>query len=113
MGRLKVLVQPVASQWEELADQLQMTADVEIIQNTPRNYSPAKCLRDLLNRWLSKKDRSSTVGKLCQALLADEEIVGGADVANNLEEEFKGRRGECVSCLVSCGIVCSDFVTLL
>ena len=98
LGRLKVLLQPVAGQWEELADQLQMTAVVEIIHNTPKNCSPAKCLRDLLNRWLSKKERSSTVGKLCRALIADEEIVGGSDVANKLEEEFIGRRGMYISC---------------
>ena len=94
MGRLKVLLQPVAGQWEELADQLQMTAVVEIVRNTPRNISPPKCLRDLLNRWLNKKDGHPTVEKLCQALRADDEITGGDTVANNLEGEFKDRKGK-------------------
>ena len=88
LGRLKVLLDPVAGYWQALADQLEMTGVVPTIENTSNNNTPAKCLRDLLNRWLNREQ--PTVETLCQALRADEEIIGGAGVAKKLEEEFKG-----------------------
>ena len=89
---LKILLRPVAAYWDALADQLEMIEVVEIIRNTPGNNTPPKCLRDLLNRWLNKKDGNPTVEKLCQALRADEDIIGGDTAAKNLEE-FQFQRG--------------------
>lgn len=89
LGHLKALLQPVAAYWQALADQLEMTGLVPIIENTSKNNTPTNCLRDLLNRWLNREQ--PTVEKLCQALRADDEIIGGAGIAKKLEEEFKRR----------------------
>ena len=68
-----------------------MTSLVPTIRNTPDNTRPPAFLRDLLHRWL---DRSHpTLEELCQALREDNEIIGGAGVADKLEEEFQGQRG--------------------
>jgi len=89
LGVLKRLIQPVAAHWVALADQLGMTSLVATIQNT-RHDTPPAFLRDLLYRWLMKGH--PTLQELCQALRGDDEIVGGAGVANNLEERLRGQR---------------------
>jgi len=81
------LTQRVAPYWVELADQLGMTSDVSTIRGTPDNVTPSLFLRDLLFRWLNKGH--PTLEKLCQALRSDDAIIGGAQVAIELEEEFK------------------------
>ena len=91
MGVLKRLIQPVAGHWIALADQLGMTSLVPTIQSTPQNVGPAAFLRDLLNRWLNKG--RPTLETLCKALREDDEIIGGAGVANKLEETFRDKRG--------------------
>jgi len=50
------------------------------------NTHPPAFLRDLLYRWLAKGH--ATLEELCQALREDDEIVGGAGVADNLREKF-------------------------
>ena len=90
LGDLKQLIQPVAAHWVPLADQLRMTSLVATIQSTPHNNTSPAFLRDLLYRWLMKGHR--TLEELCQALRKDVEI-GGAGVADKLEEEFRGQRG--------------------
>ena len=70
-----------------------MTSQVAVIKNTPANTNPPEFLRDLLYRWLSKEHPSPTLEALCHALRADEEIIGGGQVARKLEEEFQGQRG--------------------
>ena len=85
------MIQPVAAHWVALADQLGMTSLVETIRSTPDNTRPSAFLRDLLYRWLAKGH--PTLEELCQALREDDEIVGGAGVADNLEERFRGQRG--------------------
>ena len=90
LGDLKRLIQPVAAHWVALADQLRMTSLVATIQSTPRNNTSPDFLRDLLYRWLMKGHH--TLEELCQALRKDVEI-GGAGVADELVEEFQGRRG--------------------
>jgi len=91
LGVLKRLIQPVAANWVALADQLGMTSLVATIRSTPDNIRPPAFLRDLLYRWLMKGH--PTLEELCQALREDDEIVGGAGVADNLEEWFRGQRG--------------------
>jgi len=81
------LTQPVAPYWVELADQLRMTSDVSNIRGTLSNNTLSLFLRDLLYRWLNKG--CPTLEKLCQALRSDDAIIGGAQVATELEEEFK------------------------
>jgi len=68
-----------------------MTSLVPTIQGTPQNVGPAAFLRDLLNRWLNKGQ--PTLETLCKALRRDDEIIGGAGVANTLEETFRNKRG--------------------
>ena len=90
LGTLKPFLQPVSAYWVPIADQLGMTSQVAVIQNTPANTGPSAFLRDLLNRWLNREHPSPTLEALCQALRGDEEIIGGANVAKNLEEMFQG-----------------------
>ena len=80
----------MSSYWVPIADQLGMTSQVAVIQNTPANTGPPAFLRDLLFRWLSREQPSPTLEALCQALRGDDEIIGGANVAKNLEETFEG-----------------------
>ena len=92
LGRLKPLLQPVAGYWIAIADQLGMTSCVATIQATPGNTRPSDFLRDLLHRWLNQGRPS--LEKLCQALRKDGEIIGGAGVADKLEEEMlRDQRG--------------------
>ena len=90
LGRLKRLLQPVSPHWVSIADQLGMTSQVAVIRNSPANTDPPAFIRDLLFRWLSREHPSPTVEALCQALRGDDEIIGGANVAKNLEEAFQG-----------------------
>ena len=90
LGTLKRLLQPVSAYWVPIADQLGMTSQVAVIQSTPANTGPPAFLRDLLFRWLSREQPSPTLKALCQALRGDDEIIGGANVAKNLEETFEG-----------------------
>ena len=90
LGSLKKLLQPVSAYWIPIADQLEMTSQVSVIQSTPANTSPSAFLRDLLYRWLSREHPSPTLEALCQALRGDDEIIGGANVAKKLEETFQG-----------------------
>ena len=92
LGILKRLLQPLSPYWVPIADQLAMTSQVAVIRSTPDNTGPPAFLRDLLFRWLSREHPSSTLEALCQALRGDDEIIGGANVAMNLEEEFQGLR---------------------
>ena len=91
LGVLKQLIQPVAAYWIALADQLRMASHVPTIRSTLDNTRPPDFLRDLLCRWLTKGH--PTLEELCQALREDDEIIGGANVAYNLEERFQGQRG--------------------
>ena len=91
LGLLKLLLQPVAGYWIAIADQLGMTSCVATIQATPGNISPSDSLRDLLHRWLNQGRPS--LEKLCQALRKDGEIIGGAGVADKLEEKLRDQRG--------------------
>jgi len=93
LGRLKQLLHPVSPYWVPIADQLEMTSQVAIIQNTPANTGPPAFLRDLLYRWLSREHPSPTLEFLCQALRGDSEIIGGDNVARILEEEFRLKKG--------------------
>ena len=90
LGTLKPFLQPVSAYWVPIADQLGMTSQVAAIRSTPDNTSPSAFLRDLLNRWLSREHPSPTLEALCQALRGDDEIIGGTNVATNLEERFQG-----------------------
>ena len=90
LGTIKSLLQPLSPYWISIADQLGMTSQVAVIRSTPDNTGPPAFLRDLLNRWLSREHPSPTLEALCQALRGDEEIIGGANVAKNLEEMFQG-----------------------
>ena len=87
---LKPLLQPVSAYWVPIADQLGMTLQVDVIWSSPRNTGSQAFLRDLLFRWLSREHPSPTLEALCRALRGDNEIVGGANVAKNLEETFQG-----------------------
>ena len=90
LGTLKQLLQPVSAHWVPIADQLGMSSQVAVIQSTPANTAPPAFLRDLLFRWLRRDQPSPTLKALCQALRGDDEIIGGADVAKDLEETFQG-----------------------
>ena len=90
LGTLKPLLQPLSPYWISIADQLRMTSQVALIQSTNANTGPPAFLRDLLFRWLSREHPSPTLEALCQALRGDDEIIGGANVAKNLEEMFQG-----------------------
>ena len=90
LGTLKRLLQSVSPYWIPIADQLGMTTQVPVIQSTPANTGPTAFLRDLLFRWLRREQPSPTLKALCQALRGDDEIIGGADVAKDLEETFQG-----------------------
>ena len=90
LSTLKRLLQPLSPYWVPIADQLGMTSQVAVIQSTPANTGPPAFLRDLLYRWLSREHPSPTLEALCQALRGDDEIIGGANVAKNLEEAFQG-----------------------
>ena len=92
LGTLKRVLQPLSPYWISIADQLGMTSQVAVIRRSPDNTSPSAFLRDLLFRWLSREHPSPTLEALCQALRGDDEIVGGANVAKNLEEVFQGLR---------------------
>lgn len=93
LGKLKLLLQPVAAHWVAIADQLGMTSDVATIQSKPGIADSPGFLRELLYRWLNREPRA-TVGTLCEALRNDAEIIRGAAVANQLEEKFcPGQRG--------------------
>ena len=92
LGTLKPLLQPVSAYWVPIADQLGMTSQVAVIRSSPDNTGPSALLRELLFRWLSREHPSPTLEALCQALRADNEIVGGANMAKNLEEAFQGLR---------------------
>ena len=87
------MLQPVSAYWVPIADQLGMTSQVAAIRGTPDNTGPSAFMRDLLNRWLSRKHPSPTLKALCQALRGDDEIIGGCIVANRLEEEFSSQIG--------------------
>ena len=89
LGVLKPLIQPVAAHWVTIADQLRMSSHVPTIKSTAGNTNPPECLRDLLHRWLNQGD--PTLETLCQGLRSDTEIIGGAQVANILEEEFQNQ----------------------
>jgi len=87
LGKLKLLLQPVAAHWVAIADQLGMTSCVPTIRSTTGITDSPGFLRELLYRWLSRRSRT-TVETLCQALREDAEIIGGASVADQLEEKF-------------------------
>ena len=91
LGVLKQLIQPVAAHWVALANQLGMTSLVPTIWSTPDNTGPPAFLGDLLYTWLMKGH--PTLEELCQALREDDEIIGGAGVAQKLEERYRGQRG--------------------
>ena len=82
----------IAAYWVAIADQLDMTREVDIIKQTP-GYTVESGLRDLLNRWLHRDCPPPTLEDLCQALRADSEITGGNRVANILEDKFLGQSG--------------------
>ena len=69
-----------------------MTSQVAVIRSSPDNTGPSVFLRELLFRWLSREHPSPTLEALCQALRGDDEIIGGANVAKNVEEAFQGLR---------------------
>lgn len=93
IGELKRLLQPVAAHWVAIADQLGMASCVRTIRSTSGTTGAPDCLRELLYRWLNREPQA-TVEALCQALRNDAEIIGGAAVANQLEEKFcPGQRG--------------------
>lgn len=91
LGRLNRLLQNVSAYWIPIADQLEMTLEVDIIRNTPGNTNPSQFLRDLLHRWLNREH--PTLETLCQALRGDIAIIGGVNVAKKLEEEFQALKG--------------------
>jgi len=90
LGTLKALLQPLSPYWVSIAEQLGMTSQVAVIRSSPDNTSPQAFLRHLLFRWLSREQPLPTLEALCQALRGDDEIIGGANVAKNLEEAFQG-----------------------
>jgi len=93
LGKLKLLLQPVATHWVAIADQLDMTSCVATIQSKHGIADSPGFLRELLYRWLNRGSRA-TVEALCQALREDDEIIGGAAVADQLERKFcPDRRG--------------------
>ena len=75
--------------WIPIADQLGMTSQVAVIRSST-DTGPSAFLRELLFRWLSREHPSPTLEALCQALRGDDEIIGGANVAKNMEEAFQG-----------------------
>ena len=90
LGVLKRLLHPISAFWVAIADQVGMGSHVPAIRGTPSNTNPPEFLRDLLFRWIGLGH--STLELLCQGLRDDPEIIGGVEVANNLEREFKNRR---------------------
>ena len=91
LGKLKAQLVSVAAHWVDIADQLNMTLEVDIIKSN--HYGVEERLRELLNRWLNREDPSPTLEALCQALRNDRAIIGGANMASKLEEEFKNSGG--------------------
>ena len=91
LGVLKRLLNPISAFWVSIADQIGMGSHVPTIRSTPSNTNPPEFLRDLLFRWIDHGH--STLEVLCQGLRNDPEIIGGVEVANNLEKEFINRRG--------------------
>ena len=67
-----------------------MGSHVPAIRRTPSNTNSSEFLRELLFRWIGQGH--STLEILCQGLRDDPEIIGGAEVAHNLEKEFQNRR---------------------
>jgi len=92
LGTLKVKLGDVAAYWVAIADQLGMSSKVANIKSAVLNVGPSHFLRDLLERWLGQNP-PPTLEALCKALRADSEIIGGAQVARELEDEFGKRRG--------------------
>ena len=92
LGVLKVHLRDVAPCWVEIADQLGMQSEVDMIRRSPDNTKPYDFLRNLLFIWLNR-DPIPSLEKLCQALRADPAIVGGSRIARELEEEFQSRTG--------------------
>ena len=90
LGALNQLLRPVSAFWVAIADQLGMGSHVPAIRDTPSNTNPPEFLRDLLFRWIDHGQ--STLEVLCQGLRDDPEIIGGAEVANELEKKFQNRR---------------------
>jgi len=90
LGTLKRLLHPLSPYWVPIADQLGMTTQVSVISSSPDNTGPPAFLRDLLFRWLVREHPLPTLEALCQALRGDDEIIGGSNVAKNLEEAFQG-----------------------
>ena len=84
---LKLLVQPVAAYWKNIADGIGMEEYVPTIERTHANMTPADCLRDLLIRWLNMEG-PHTLETICQALKSDHDIQGREKVVSNLEKEF-------------------------
>jgi len=93
LGRLNLLLQNVSAYWIPIADQLEMTSQVDIIRNTTSNTVPSQFLRDLLHRWLNREHPLPTLETLCQALRGDVAITGGGNVAKELEKEFQAQKG--------------------
>ena len=93
LGVLKRLLLPVAAYWVPIADQLGMASQVIYVRCNPDNNSPPAFVRDLLFRWLQRGYPTPTLEELCRALRCDDEIIGGHQVANKLEETFQGREG--------------------
>ena len=91
LGALRRLLHSVSAYWVAIADQLGMGSHVPAIRGTPSNTNSSEFLRDLLFKWINQGH--STLEVLCQGLRDDPEIIGGAEVANNLEKEFQNRRG--------------------
>jgi len=92
LGTLKVKLGDVAAYWVAIADQLGMSSKVANIKSAVLNVGPSHFLRDLLERWLGQNP-PPTLEALCKALRADSEIIGGAQVARELEDEFSNRKG--------------------
>ena len=90
LGVLKQLLHPVSAFWVAIADQLEMGLYVPAIRATPSNTNPSEFLRELLFRWINHGH--STLKVLCQGLRDDPDIIGGAEVANELEKKFQNRR---------------------
>jgi len=90
---LERFLQPVSPYWVSIADLLGMTTEVDIIRGTPTNLRPSDFMRDVLRRWLSREHPSPTLETLCQALRGYSEMIGGENVASQLEKEFQSHTG--------------------